>query len=418
MSTKRAPSSAKRNAAIAAAAALLARRRFIRRLYGTITILALLAGALTAANLAKLPHPNSISALPRSSAAADFALYTLQRDTGKDNAGVKKPDTIRGTSLSAADQGVVIVSAPRIQEYAVLPSALAVVTLNDDNTSSLELVPLNGGSPTLVPLPSLGTVANLNVAGSKHLIGFTFTGSSANDKNWKTLFVYDVDTPSTAPRAVQGINGTVSAADWRFVPGTATVIAQTEDRSMFLIDTLSDGKVSPLGTHAGILGFVPGTNELAVSDPGLKVGIDPPRYFTINLATGALSSLALPGIIAPDSTQGATTSAGQPVILDSSGKYAQVVRRYDAGKEASVVTLTAKNGTHMIFQPDPAWSRLLDVCVSPASDYLSVETAAPQYAGDQYPVRPEPSPMRTDLVDLKTGAVLKTVPGFLPNWCG
>ncbi|MEZ2392165.1 hypothetical protein AB6813_22025 [bacterium RCC_150] len=418
MSTKRKPPSAKRAAAAAAAAAILAGRRFAWRLYGAITILTVLAAGLTAANLAKLPHPNSTSELARSSSTANFALYTLQRDTGKDTAGVKKPDTIRGTSLSASDEGTAIVSAPRIQEYAALPSALAVVTLNEDNTSSLEIASLAGGQPTLVPLPGPGTISNLHAAGSEHLIGFTFTGSSGNSQYWKSLFVYDVDTPSSAPRAVQGINGPISASDWRFVPGKATLVAETDDHSMFLIDALSAGKMSPLGTHAGILGFVPGTDDLAVSDPGLKVGIDPPRYSSINLGTGTLSSLGLAGITAPDPNQALTSSTGQPVVLDSSGKYAQVARTYDAGKETSVVTVTDQNGSHALFQPDPGWSRILDVCVSAAADYLAVETAAPQYAGDQYPVRPEPSPIRTSIVDLKTGKVIKTIAGFLPSWCG
>ncbi|WP_284755326.1 hypothetical protein [Arthrobacter sp. efr-133-R2A-120] len=418
MSTKRRPVSAKRAAAIAAAAELLAGRRFARRLYGTIAILALLAGGLTVANLSKLPHPNSTSALARSATPAAFGLYSLRRDTGKDNKGLKKPDTILGTSLSGNDQGTVIVSAPRIQEYAALPSALAVVTLNDDNTSSLEIVPLTGGPPTLVPLPSLGTVANLHAAGSKHLIGFTFTASSGTEQYWKALFVYDVDNPSSAPRAVQGINGPVSAADWRFVPDAATLVAQTDDQSMFLIDALETGKVSPLGAHAGILGFVPGTNELAVADAGLKKGIDPPRYSTINLTTGTSTPLTLAGAFVPDAVNGVTTTASQPMVLDASGQYAQVVRKYDAGQETSVVNLTDKNGSRQLYRPAAAWSRILDTCISPASDYLAIETAAPQYTGDQYPVRPEPTPIRTDLVDLKSGTVLKSVPGFLPSWCG
>lgn len=418
MSTKRRPVSAKRAAAIAAAAELLAGRRFARRLYGTIAILAVLAGGLTVANLSKLPHPNSTSALARSATPAAFALYTLNRDTGKDNTGLKKPDTILGTSLTGSDQGTVIVSAPRIQEYAALPSSLAVVTLNDDNTSSLEIIPLTGGPPTLVPLPGLGTVANLHAAGSKHLIGFTFTASSVTGQYWKSLFVYDVDNPSSGPRAIQGINGPVSAADWRFVPGGATLVAQTDDQSMFIIDALETGKVSPLGAHAGILGFVPGTDDLAVADAALKKGIDPPRYSTINVTTGTLTTLTLPGAFVPDATNGVTTTAGQPLVLDASGQYAQVVRKYDGGKETSLVNLTDKNGSRTLYQPDATWSRILDTCVSPARDYLAVETAAPRYAGDQYPVLPEPTPIRTDLVDVKSGTVLKSVPGFLPNWCG
>lgn len=187
---------------------------------------------------------------------------------------------------------------------------------------------------------------------------------------------------------------------------------------MFLIDALETGKVSPLGSHAGILGFVPGTNELAVADAGLKKGIDPPRYSTINLTTGTSMPLTLPGAFVPDAANGVTTTASQPLVLDASGQYAQVVRKYDAGKETSLVNLTDKNGSRTLYQPDAAWSRVLDTCVSPARDYLAVETAAPQYTGDQYPVRPEPTPIRTDLVDLKSGTVLKSVPGFLSNWCG
>lgn len=417
MSTKRRPVSAKRAAAIAAAAELLAGRRFARRLYGTIAILAVLAGGLTAANLSKLPHPNSTSTVARSATPGTFALFTLQRETGKDNSGLKKPDTILGSNLPGSDQGTVLVSAPRIQEYAALPSALAVATLNDDNTSSLEMVPLTGGPPTLVPLPSLGTVANLHAAGSNHLIGFTFTASSASGQYWKTLFVYDTDQPSSAPRAVQGIHGPVTATDWRFVPGSATLVAQAEDQSMFLIDPLDSGRVSPLGSHAGILGFVPRTNELAVADAGLKKGIDPPRYSTINLSTGKSAPLNLAGAFFPDPVKDVNTSAGQPLVLDLSGQFMQVVRKYDGGKEASIVNLADKNGSRQLYEPDAAWSRIVDTCVSPASDYLAVETTAPQYTGDQYPVLPEPNPMRTDLVDLKSGSVVKNVPGFLPSWC-
>jgi hypothetical protein len=172
-----------------------------------------------------------------------------------------------------------------------------------------------------------------------------------------------------------------------------------------------------LGSHAGILGFVPRTNELAVADAGLKKGIDPPRYSTINLSTGKSAPLNLAGAFFPDPVKDVNTSASQPLVLDLSGQFMQVVRKYDGGKEASIVNLADKNGSRQLYKPDAAWSRIVDTCVSPASDYLAVETAAPQYTGDQYPVLPEPNPMRTDLVDLKSGSVVKSVPGFLPSWC-
>lgn len=382
-----------------------------------MTVLALLAGGLTAGNLAKLPHPNSTSALEPSAAPVSFALYTLDRKTGKDRGGAKKPDTIRGTEPTGSSDGTIIVTAPRIQEYAALPSALAVVTLNDDNTSSLEIVPLTGGPATLVALPASGTVENLKAATSEHLVGFTFTSSTPSSQHSKTLYVYDINDPSAGPRAVQGLNGTFSAIDWRFVPGTSAVVAQAPDSSLFLMDTAGTGKVSPLGAHGGILGFVSAGNELAVMDAGLNKGVDPPRYMTINLASGTPAPLSLPGQVQTGLLQGNATTVSQPVLLDPAGGHLQSVSTHESGKESSTIILNDRNGSRTIYQPAPEWSRVQDFCLSPSGDFLAVETAAPQYVGDQYPVRPAPSPMQTDVVDLKSGTITKTVPGFLPNWC-
>lgn len=417
-STKPAGTPSAKLSAKQAAAARRAGRSFARSLYGTLATLAVLAGALTAGNLVQLPHPNSVSALEHASGTATFGIYTLERNAGLDGAGKKIPDAILGANLSGGGEGTVLVSAPRIQEYAALPSALAVATLNDDNSSSLEIIPLGGGGPRLVPLPKPGTVENLHAAASGHLIGFTFTSSPATDQYWKTLVVYDVDDPSAAPRVVQGINGSVSAAAWAFVPGTTSLVARTDDRSMFLLDPLSPGKVTPLGTQSGFLGFVPGTGDLVVADRGLRQGIDPERYSTIHLATGTRTPLSIAGSTGLHTDQdGTTTTLGQPLLLDGGGMYAQVASTFNAGKESSVVNLVNTNGSRLLYQPAPDWSRLLDVCSDPSGSYLAIETSAPQFVGDQYPNLPAPSPTRTDLVDLKTGALVRTMPGFLANWC-
>ncbi len=401
------------------AAARRAGRGFVRSLYGTIAFLGILAGALTAGNLAELQHPNSVSALDHAAGTASFDIYTLERNAGFDNAGKKIPDAIRGANLSGGGKTTVLATAPRIQEFAALPTALALATLNGDNTNALEIVPLDGGAPRIVPLPKTGKVENLRAAASGHLIGYTFTSSSSTDQPGKKLFVYDVEDTSASPKQVDGINGPVSAADWKFVPGSTTLVAQTDGLSMFALDPLSPGRVTPLGTHGGLLGFVPGTGDLVVADRALRQGIDPERYSTINLATGTVTQLSIAeGAGLKSNQDGATATAGPPLLLNKGGLYAQVTSTFDAGNERSAVNVTDRNGPNVLYRPDAGRSRIANVCLSPTGAYLAIETAAPGYVGDQYPNRPAPTPMETAVVDVKTGALVLTVPGFLPNWCG
>jgi len=391
-------------AAKAAATAHRARSRFARLLFGTITALAVLAGALTAANLAQEPRVNSTSSAARMSTTPDFDVYSLQRDDRLGSDGAKKPDTIRGANL-AGRGSTVLVTAQRIQQYALLPDALAVVTLNDDDTGSLEIVPFLGGPPVKVPLPHEGQVENLHATGSGHLIGYTFTSADVSDGRWKSLFVYDPADPSVAPREVVGVDGqALSAWDWTFVPDTTSLVVQTDDQSMFLVDSLGSDTVSPLGRHGEMRGFIPGTQELVVADRT--------DTSTINLADGTVTPLDL-----PDSVRSTTSFAGKSVVLDENGRLAQVSSEYAEGRETSLLTVADQNGSNVVFRPAPEWSRLADVCVSPDGRYLAVETTAPEGVSDRYPNLPGFSPMKTEIVDLDTGANVRSVPGFLASWC-
>jgi hypothetical protein len=388
------------------------KRAFDRRFRATLAILVALTGVLTAANLAQESGPNATSALEDTPASTGFEIYTLERRAGLDSAGKKKPDTIRGENITDKNEGTVLVSAPRIQEYAALPTALAAVTINENNTSSLEVISFSGGPSVQVPLPKPGTVENLH-AGPNNLIGFTFTDAPITDRYWKQLFIYDIDRPSAPPKEVRGIDGKpLSVKTWTFVPGTASIVAQTAVGAMFLIDTPGDGKVTPLGLHAEMGGFIPGTQQLHVADRSPKPATIRGQNSTINLADGKLTPLAL-----PENPKSPTMNARKIVLLDDQGLYAQVVSEYTAGKESSFLSVVDKNGSKILYQPEPAWSRIADYCVSPDGKYLAVEITAPEGASDRYPNVPGYSPIRTELFDLATGTIVGSMPGFLPSWC-
>lgn len=393
-------------------AAQHAKRRFSRLLLGIFTVLAVLAGVLAAADVAKLPHPNATSALEHAAGTAGFAVYSLERNTDLGSDGRKKPDVIRGKNLSSGSQETTIVTAPRIQEFVALSGALALVTINDDATSSLEFVSLAGGAPTTVGLPKRGSVEKLRVAGSTSLVGFSFTSSPASDGYWKRLFVYDTSRPATPPREVRGISGPISVADWSFVPGTSSIVAQTDDHSMFLIDTFGSGRVTPLGMHAGLLGFVPGTQDLIVEDRPADPAKDRALTSSIDLADGSVKPLDLPVDARPSGSY-----AGKPVVLDEAGRFAQVVSEFTAGKESAVLNMVDRGSTRLLYRPDKAFARILSVCPSPNGQYLAVETTSPNLLSDHYPNVPGWLPSRTEIVDIGSGAGVADLPGFLPSWC-
>ena len=382
------------------------------RLRGTIALLLVLCAALTAANIATEPRPNAVSALEGTAGTSGFELYTLERDVTDDDAGNKKPDTVRGTNIADSGDGTVILTAPRIQEYAALPTALAAVTINDDDTSSLEIIPLSGGPEAQVPLPEAGKVELLRAA-SKRFVGFAFSSTPPSQQHWKTLFVYDTEDPSTPPREIRGLDGNpVSVLNWAFVPNTFSLVVQNESGTMFLADALAAANPAPLGLHAEFHGFVPGTRKIYVvdasSDPTNKVA----KNSTIDLTNGTASPLDLKPVIRNDrSWPGAT------VLLNESGRYTQSTSENTAGKVTSVLTVTDATGSETLYQPDPAWSRIDGYCPSPDGKFIAVEATAPEGAADRYPVLPAHSPMRTEIIELDTGRHVRSLPGFLPSWC-
>lgn len=376
---------------------------FTRLLYGTITALAVLTGGLAIANFAADPALVSESTAYRST--ADFEVYALQRNLDLDAEGEKEPDIIRGDTVSGSGERAIVFSARRIQEFVALPGFLAVATLGEDDTSALEIVSLAEGTRHSVPLPAAGRVENLRADSSGTLIGYSFTASDLSVGVWKSLYVADVTARTEAPREVPGLNGEpISAWNLLFVPDAGSLVVQTDDRSIFLVDVQGSGTVSPLGQHAEMLGFLPGTSTLAVADVTSNA--------TIDLSDGTVAALDL-----PPTEQGPEAFEGKTVVLDIAGRYARVISEYDQGAETSVVAVTDQSGSAVLFQPEAGWSRIRDICVSPDGRSLAVETLPADAVGDGYPNLLAFSPVRTALVDLGTGATTRTLAGFLPDWC-
>ncbi|HSP75023.1 MAG TPA: hypothetical protein VLO31_02260 [Cryobacterium sp.] len=353
---------------------------------------------------------NATSTLEYEFTTPDSDIYALQRDSRVDDAGAKRPDTVRRTTLQGRGDGDIVFSAPRIQQYVALDDHLAAVTLAEDDTATLEVVSFAGGENVQVPVPSAGVIENLASSPSKHLIAYTFTsGSGAVGRQYdRTPFVYDLTEYSGLPAEVTGVDGLpMTVMDLGFVPDSTSLVVQSAGQTMFLIDMLGDAVLTPLGEHDEMRGFVPGTRALVVADPD--------QGSTIDLADGAVTTLDLgPGLL-NDSAY-----PGKLVLLNEQGSYAQLFLQEtaDINQLASLIAVTVAGDSSVVFTPASDSSRVRDFCVSPNGQYLAVETIPAAGLSDGYPTLPAFSGMTTTLVDLDSGTSSRSVSGFLPDWCG
>ncbi|MCS5717973.1 hypothetical protein N1027_07465 [Herbiconiux sp. CPCC 205763] len=353
-------------------------------------------------------------ALDYSFETPDPEVYTLLRQGGA-AAADRPPDQIlrSGVAGGADARSDVVFEAPRIQQFAVAGSALAAVVVGDDGGTALELS-VDGGAAADVHTPAGGRIQNLHASPSAHLFGFTVNGGTvegdASDRVYQNaLFVVDPFSTSGRAEEVTGFSGEpLRVVDWEFVPGTSSLVAQGTDQQLYLIDALagSDAEPTPLGRHAAMLGFLPGGVQLIVGDGETTS--------TIDLATGAEQPLdrSLPDVDPAYYPKKIVTLAGSLTI----GQYDDVDYSEASPVVGSVIVASDAGGSRELYRPPVAGSRVRDFCVSPNGQYLAVETIPSDGVSDGYAL-PGYSGMTTSLVDIRTGASTRGVPGFLPDWC-
>ena len=345
----------------------------------------------------------------------DVAVTTLLRRGGL-AAGADKPsDQIVRSALTAGDGAgsEVVFEAPRIQQFQVVPGALAVVELDEQGASSL-VVSVEGadGASTggTVFTPAGGRIQNLHASVSAGLFGYTVNGGEdavTGREYQNTLFVFDPRSVSGKAEEVTGFGGEpLRVVDWQFVPGSSSIVVQGTDQQLYQLDPIGGAEPVPLGLHAELRDFLAGGLQLVVADPA--------GTSTIDLSTGQVAPLVQS---TPDVDP--ALYPGTIVTLASGA----TVRQYDevdyssaAPVQQSLIVYADDAGTRELYRPASAGARIRGFCVSPNGQYLAVETIASGAVTDGYPL-PGYSEMTTTFVQIATGIVTRSVPGFLPDWC-
>jgi hypothetical protein len=328
----------------------------------------------------------------------DLEIAVLARD-------LEGPDQVRQGTVSGGHD-VRLVATDRIQEFALTRDGIGAIVLDGSGADGRLSFALAGDEQLQeFPLPGPGRLRDLHGSTTTGLLGVIFTADDDEDAGSQLLLVDPFGTDGVA-RPVTGLDGEpVSVLDWRFVPGTAYLVAQTFDQSLLLVDTASpDIPPTPLGEHAELRGFLPGSLTLVVADPL--------SGSTIDLQSGETTQLAL-----PDDRLSADDYPGAIALLDDD-RYAEIVSRPDADFVLDYrVLLVGTGGVETLYDPEPGVA-VTRICLSPNGQYLAVEVQDPDGESDGYPSLTGRTGTTVRILDVDTGETAGSIAGFAASWCG
>jgi hypothetical protein len=329
---------------------------------------------------------------------ADPPLYLLHRSS--------EGDSILRASIGSSGRETVF-TAEGIEDYVQVGGALAVTRANGDGTSSLSLVALDDGTVEQLPLPIPGVVSQLSATPTGSMIGFALT--SANDdydpEHNNVLYTLDLAGGRTFA-SVPALDGkSLEVQGWAFVPGTTKLVAQDLDSDVAQFDLNDPSAIVPLGHYADFAGLSTDGTEMAVRDQ-----LGPVR---VSLSRAADDD------ITPSIVDGAIPRGGDVALL-SDGYRAQVVEVYDdaAHKFAAYVVLDDGVTARKIYQTVRQEGRIVAMTPSPNDQYLAIEVE-PNVANsvtDGYAQNPRSTTITTVIVDMSSGAVVRSLEGFAIDW--
>lgn len=358
-------------------------------------------------------------------------LYYLQRGPTQ--------DSIERTALAGNSRSVVY-SAVGIQDFVVADGALAVTTEAADHTSSLDLVSLTDGTVEHVTLPEAGVIQKLEASSTGSQIGFTFTsaGDSITPTYSDTLMTVDVDA-GRSPAPVLGLAGApLRVLGWGFRPGTSSLIALTRDRSLFLVDPSAAGSAGPTpsptpsptagstaGSTAGATAGVASgsisplgqaTELAAISHDGTVVTVsDPSGSTALDIDTG-VSHRLVPSPVAGDPRQ---PNLGVAEALTATTRVEQLALIAPGGTRfSSVLAVDDGSSSRIVYETPGDLGSIEGFSVSPNGQYVAIEVVpdVSKAQSDGYYWNARATSTETVIVDLATGAVVRSVEGFSLRW--
>lgn len=388
----------------------------------------------------------AVGSISATFATPDTATYTLLRS----EAG----DRILEHHLQNATATRTAFEAARIQEYASTPSGLAVITRDETGRAELAIRGRQTGAAASSPAPddsaepfrimTADQLGQLRSEAASDVVGVVASGTGDDRTLYdRALLIIDPATAIVLTVADEA-GAAVRVRDWRFVPGTTSLIYQSPSGRLMGWEAAPEPRSFDLGLSGELLGFLPGTTTLAVSTTtgvslvdmsgvvsGTLDGPPPQAPLEADLTAPTLSpsipvTHATPAALAlsADSTLNRlsigpreTPEAPATIDLRSTGSPLHNGSLVTGGN----VTVSEHGGEsgaeRTIFAPASPNTRTGRVCLSPNAEFAAIETVSREGAPDDRPVTPGFSHTTTTYVRVATGDTVRSVLGGLSDWC-
>lgn len=343
------------------------------------------------------PSGGSVATITHTFTTGEPELYYLDRGASV--------DTIVRTGLGNSDR-VVLFEGEGIQEFVPVGDVLAVTTSTADRTGSLQLVNPETGVAERLLLPEVGEVADLDSSSTGSRLGFTISSEDPGPIPTisHTLYTIDVDRGRDVI-AVLDIDGEpMRVLGWQFIPGTADIVALTTETTVVRVDSTT-GSAVPLGQYFEF--------DRVAADGSHVVVVDPRGSAAVSLIDGTERRLS------PSPIDGQQPFLGQTDAGAEGALVAKMVLVGEAGNTfSSVLAYDDGDVSRILYQTAGDKGAILDFRVSPNSDLVVIEVQ-PNVSvldSDEYVMNPRPESVTTYVVDIATGAVVRSFEGFAAIW--
>lgn len=315
-------------------------------------------------------------------------------------------DEIVRTGLTGSDREVVF-SGERIQSFDVTGQVLVVASLTDDDSSRLELVSLVDGAVENLRLPGTGQLSDLAVSDVGSVVGFTFTPSERDPDDvlgGRRVFVLALESGREL-RPVGELGGdSLPVTDWRFIPGSASLVVQGVEQTVFVVDSAEGSIPSPIGRFTELVSVSRDGETLAARD-GLG-GV------FVTLADASVARFE------PSLIEGGQPFLGQLELLANGDVIEKAALQSTEGRYVVVVAVDDGTIGRILYQTPNLVGSIEEFRVSPNGQYVAIEVVpvVSDSVSDGYAENPRSTSITTVVVDIETGLIVRSVEGFGLVW--
>ena len=323
-------------------------------------------------------------------------VFLLQRHADADDAVFRT--RIDGEGARA------VLTAPQIEDYRVTERYLVASAVEDDGAARVQVARQDGSGARDLALPGAGEVSALQSADRGNTVGFLYTDRdlTADGARESILHTVSLADPDAEPVAVLPPGLDPSVEDWRFVPGTDSILMLTFDGALTLVTP--DGEVVSLGSALLIHGIAPGGTVAYVDRADGTVAID--------LATA--EETPVPAV---DEALGQVREIVPVPGEDGATLRTATVFEGFAVASSGVLLVDAAGAAETVFEVGPA-DAILQTCVSPSGRYAAIlvapDVAANSYDGYRLPLFTR---LETHIVEIAGATPVVVLDGFDISWC-